>query len=664
MNEKRALYANAGKNRKRTWFIYGAIALLLLLVGAALGIYFGIVKPKQNNTGGKASSGSNSTSGSGGSVGGGGKSSLAISGGDGSNVTMDNGSSFTYTNSFGGTWYADPQNPFVSNAQAQSWVPALNQSWDWSNDKIYGVNLGGWLNTEPFIAPALYEKYANTSNAPVDEWTLSVAMAADTASGGLNQLEDHYKTFITERDFADIAAAGLNWVRIPIGYWAIEVRDGEPFLAKTSWTYFLKAIEWARKYGIRINLDLHALPGSQNGWNHSGRLGTVNVLNGNMGLANAQRALTYIRVIAEFISQPQYKDVVPMFSITNEPQAPVVGMPSLQSYYLQAYEIVRNVSGVGQGNGPMVMLHDGFEGPGNWAGFLTNSDRVGMDTHPYFAFSGQSTAAISSFAPQACSAWGPMMNNSMSAFGLTVAGEFSLATNDCGLFVNGVGLGTRYEGTFAGAGTNAVGSCEQWDNWESWTQDTKNQLQSFALSSMSALQNWFFWTWKIGNSTEFGSVRAPFWSYQLGIQQNWLPKDPRAAVGSCPNTAAFAGPLLAWQTGGAGAGSLAATDVAALPWPPATISNAGPVSVLPTYTATGPVPTLPAPTITATDPATTFNAGNGWANAQDTMMAYVPVTGCSYPDPWSGVSAPTPTAPCTGAGARRREAAPAAMTPM
>jgi glucan 1,3-beta-glucosidase len=93
--------------------------------------------------------------------------------------------------------------------------------------------------------------------------------------------------------------------------------------------YFLKAIKWARKYGLRINLDLHALPGSQNGWNHSGRLGTINVLNGPMGIANAQRSLDYIRIIAEFISQPQYSAVVPMFGITNEPEGPVVGQNSL-----------------------------------------------------------------------------------------------------------------------------------------------------------------------------------------------------------------------------------------------------------------------------------------------------------------------------------------------
>jgi glucan 1,3-beta-glucosidase len=82
----------------------------------------------------------------------------------------------------------------------------------------------------------------------------------------------------------EVAAAGFNFVRIPIGFWAIEKEEGEPFLQGVSWTsvhffllapplayvrlnvlsefpwrvdrYFLKAIEWARKYGLRINLDL------------------------------------------------------------------------------------------------------------------------------------------------------------------------------------------------------------------------------------------------------------------------------------------------------------------------------------------------------------------------------------------------------------------------
>lgn len=42
--------------------------------------------------------------------------------------------------------------------------------------------------------PALYEKYYNTTDGPaVDEWDLSTLMTAD---GSLDELEDHYKTFI------------------------------------------------------------------------------------------------------------------------------------------------------------------------------------------------------------------------------------------------------------------------------------------------------------------------------------------------------------------------------------------------------------------------------------------------------------------------------------
>jgi len=104
----------------------------------------------------------------------------------------------------------------------------------------------------------------------------------------------------------------------------------EPLLNESP-SYFLKAIQWARKYGLRINLDFHALPGSQNGWNHSGRYGTINLLNGPMGFANAQRSLDYIRILAEFISQPQYRDVVTLFGIVNEPAGNIMGYDALGS---------------------------------------------------------------------------------------------------------------------------------------------------------------------------------------------------------------------------------------------------------------------------------------------------------------------------------------------
>ena len=59
------------------------------------------------------------------------------------------------------------------------------------------VNLGGWLVLEPFISPAMFQPYYPNA---VDEWTLSEFLRADTtANGGINKIEEHYKTFITEQ---------------------------------------------------------------------------------------------------------------------------------------------------------------------------------------------------------------------------------------------------------------------------------------------------------------------------------------------------------------------------------------------------------------------------------------------------------------------------------
>lgn len=50
-----------------------------------------------------------------------------------------------------------------------------------------------------------------------------------------------------------------------------------------------------------------------------------------MGIANAQRALEIMRVYTEFISQPQYKNLVPMFGIMNEALLSVIGRSALTS---------------------------------------------------------------------------------------------------------------------------------------------------------------------------------------------------------------------------------------------------------------------------------------------------------------------------------------------
>lgn len=271
---------------------------------------------------------------------------------------------------------------------------------------------------------------------------------------------------------------------------------------------------------------------------------------------------------------------------------------------------------------------------------MTGADRIALDTHPYFAFDGANTDPISSYVAKPCSRWGSDINTTQSTFGIITAGEWSVAINDCGLFVDGVGATVAYAG----------GSCDQWNEWENWDQTTKDDLKNFALATMDALQNWFFWTWKIGNSTVDNAVRAPFWSYKLGLDNGWLPTDPREAEGACASLGQapgnlFSGTFQPWQTGGTGAGQFQAAATATFTWPPTSLNPDYPIGAyLPTYTPTGTHTTLAVPRITAQG----VNGGNGWYDSQDQAALMVPISTCTYPDAYGGALLPQPTEPFCG----------------
>ena len=257
---------------------------------------------------------------------------------------------------------------------------------------------------------------------------------------------------------------------------------------------------------------------------------------------------------------------------------------------------------------------------------------------------------MSTYATTPCTTWGQTINQSMTDFGMTTAGEFSNAVTDCGLYLNNVGEGTRYEGTYSTGGPwPSQGSCTPWTDWQNWDQTMKEATLQFTLASMDALQNWFFWTWKIGNSSTSGVVESPAWSYQLGYEQGWMPKDPRQATGVCGNSNPWTPPLKPWQTGGSGAGTNVQSGT--LQWPPSSISSGGLLAALPSYTPTGTIVTLPVPTFTSSSSTVKVDAGDGWLNPSDTQGFYVTKSGCSYLDPWCG---PTATAPPVCSGAKKR----------
>jgi len=128
---------------------------------------------------------------------------------------------------------------------------AFTPGFPYASSKVRGVNLGGWLVLEPWITPSLFDNTGNS--AIVDEWTFGKLQSKSTASA---VLKSHWDTWITESDFAAIAAAGLNHVRLPIGYWAFEVGPGEPYI-QGQLPYLTKAVTWARNHGLKLIVDLH-----------------------------------------------------------------------------------------------------------------------------------------------------------------------------------------------------------------------------------------------------------------------------------------------------------------------------------------------------------------------------------------------------------------------
>jgi glucan 1,3-beta-glucosidase len=291
------------------------------------------------------------------------------------------------------------------SVQANENVPPLDKKFNYGSTPIRGVNLGGWLSLEPFITPSMFNAYSSNLGI-VDEYTLTQHLGPSVAA---STLEKHYSTFINKQTFIDVRNAGFDHVRIPYSYWAVTTYPGDPYVPKISWRYLLRGIEYARQNGIRVNLDLHAVPGSQNGWNHSGRQGTIGWLNGTDGALNGERSIAIHNQLSQFFAQPRYKNVVGIYGLVNEPKMISLPTETVLNWTVTAITTVRN-NNLTQA----ITFGDGFLGLPNWQGKLQGIDNIVMDAHQYVIFNTDQVA----FSHQtklsfACSGWANMMSQSI-----------------------------------------------------------------------------------------------------------------------------------------------------------------------------------------------------------------------------------------------------------
>jgi endoglucanase len=119
---------------------------------------------------------------------------------------------------------------------------------------LRGVGVGGWLNMENFITG-----YPSTES--LQRAALRRAMGEAAQAAFFRRFTD---VFFAAEDARYLASLGLNCVRLPVNYRLLE-DDSAPFRVREAGLAALEAaVATCAAHGLRVILDLHALPGGQN----------------------------------------------------------------------------------------------------------------------------------------------------------------------------------------------------------------------------------------------------------------------------------------------------------------------------------------------------------------------------------------------------------------
>jgi aryl-phospho-beta-D-glucosidase BglC (GH1 family) len=252
--------------------------------------------------------------------------------------------------------------------------------------QIKGVNLGNWLVLEKWMSPALFAE-----TTAEDEYYLPRQLSKEVYEA---RIKVHRSEYITERDFAIIKSHHMNAVRIPVPYFIFG--DCPPFIGCIE--ELDKAFGWAEKYELQILIDLHTVPGSQNGFDNGGLSGVCTWANSR---ENVEFTLDLLERLAErygnrkgllgiepvnepvtetawdlFNIEERYKAVDEEMAKYNSP----VSMEFLKNFYIEAYGRIRKHMPVEKS----VVFHDGFDFS-VWNDFMLKEEfeNIILDTHQY-----------------------------------------------------------------------------------------------------------------------------------------------------------------------------------------------------------------------------------------------------------------------------------------
>lgn len=154
--------------------------------------------------------------------------------------------------------------------------------------QIQGINYGnlliqeGWMSVNS-LGPKLNEDGSYTkinSEGVIEEYEEVYQEELDLALKNNPNLDEekidelwsiYYKSYCQEIDFQNIKEIGLNTIRLPMYYRNFLVGEDDKLVMKENAFEFIDYfLEYAKKYDLKVILDMHGVVGGQSGNEHSG----------------------------------------------------------------------------------------------------------------------------------------------------------------------------------------------------------------------------------------------------------------------------------------------------------------------------------------------------------------------------------------------------------
>jgi glucan 1,3-beta-glucosidase len=312
----------------------------------------------------------------------------------------------------------------------------------------------------------------------------------------------HWRTFITEDDFAWLSGAGINAVRIPVGHWIF----GPPYPYHEKYggaahpyveggiDVLDAAFDWADRHGLAVVVDLHAAPGCQNGFDNGGMLGVVDWPTRPEYI---EHSLATLERLAERYSGRASLHAI---EVLNEPHWDIP-TETLRTYTEDAYRRIRAHCAK---DDVAVVFHDAFRHFSEYEGFMREPDfsNVVLDIHRYQCFQPEDIELdIYGHVGKAALDWKNEADDIIRDSGFwTYVGEWSL-----GLDLKVVSLWAE------GPSDNPLARMDGFQTDVAYRAYGAAQLATF-----EKYLGWFFWSYK--------TETTPAWCFRECVERGWLPE--------------------------------------------------------------------------------------------------------------------------------------------